>query len=413
MKRLLRPLLLLCFCFVVFHSNVYCSVSSNEYGTSLDCRDHNCGNFFMSYRWFCYDDIMLPICGTVMSERQRDDFIEISNNYFEEFDYDPSRNSNFISLQHDSDAFSIYEEEEACFKIKYNDIFDDPHNCEEEEACFNDISDNPSNSGYPCLSLTFPGGSTQTYVMTKNSSTDGIYFCSLPLPLGSYKYKYTIINKYSHRSFCETEGQWHVTSRPRNFVKKTPIHPTEILPNNIYFSWDIAKGVEGDDLSYEIYIGRNPSKEKLSKFNINPDKNSLTFTIPKLENKKRYYWYMKITNQFGASIETEIFSFTTGGMVDKFYNAPNPFNPLRCIDTEFVFFMREDGTCKITIYCEYGDLVWQSDRFFFSGNNSQVIRYDGKDNSGRMLYNGTYLAVLEKKYANKTEIEKCRILVIR
>jgi hypothetical protein len=350
----------------------------------------------MSYRWFCYDDIILPICGTIMSESQGDDVLEISNNYFEDFDYDPSTNFSLISPQHSNNSFSIYEEEEACFNIKYNDI-----------------SDNPPNAGYPCLLLTFPDGSTQTYVMTKSSFREDIYYYSLPLNRGSYKYKYITTNKYYPRSFYETEGQWHVTSRPHDFVKKTPIHTAEILPTNIYFSWDIAKGVEGDDLSYEIYIGRNPSKEKLSKFNTNPDKNSLTFAIPKLENKKRYYWYMKITNQFGASIETEVFYFTTGGMIDKFYNAPNPFNPARGINTEFVFSMKEDGTCKITIYCEYGDLVWESDRFFFSGNNSQVIRYDGKDNSGKMLYNGTYWAVLEKKYANKTEIEKCRILVIR
>jgi hypothetical protein len=344
----------------------------------------------------CYNDEAVPIGGAYMSERQGGDLIEL-NPYFTDFDY-PSRNFSFslISPQHSSNAFSIYEEEEACFKIKYNDI-----------------SDNPPSLGYPCLLLTFPDGSTQAYVMTKNSSSDDIYSRSLPLSRGRYEYKYITIDKCCPGSFYESEGQWHVTSRPHNFVKKAPTHTAEVLPNNIYFSWDIEKGVEGDDLSYEIYIDCNPSKEKLPKFNINPNKNSLTFTIPKLETKKRYYWYMKISNQFGASIETEIFSFTTGGMVDKFYNAPNPFNPSRGIDTEFVFSMREDGACKITIYCEYGDLVWESDRFFFSGNNSQVIRYDGKDNSGRMLYNGTYLAVLEKKYANKTEIEKCKILVIR
>ncbi|MDR1244551.1 MAG: hypothetical protein LBJ98_01050 [Endomicrobium sp.] len=166
-------------------------------------------------------------------------------------------------------------------------------------------------------------------------------------------------------------------------------------------------------MSYEIYIGRNTLKEKLPKFEINPEKNSSTFIIPKLEHKKQYYWYMKITNQFGASLETEMFSFVTGGMVEKLYNAPNPFNPARGIETEFVFPMYADGTCKMTIYSEYGDLVWESDRLFFLGNNSQVIKYDGKDNSGRLLYNGTYLAVLEKKYADKTEIERCRILVIK
>jgi hypothetical protein len=126
MKRLLRPLILLSFCFVVFHSNVYCIVLSNEHGTSLDCRDHNCGNFFMySNRGkICYNDEAVPIGGTHMSERQGGDLIEL-NPYFTDFDY-PSRNFSLISPQHSSNAFSIYEEEEACFKIKYNDISDNP-----------------------------------------------------------------------------------------------------------------------------------------------------------------------------------------------------------------------------------------------------------------------------------------------
>jgi hypothetical protein len=76
-----------------------------------------------------------------MSENQGEDCLEISNNYFEDF--------GLITPTHNRDTFSLYEEE-ACFKIKHNDVYD-----------------NPPNSGYPCLLLTFPDGSTQTYVMTK------------------------------------------------------------------------------------------------------------------------------------------------------------------------------------------------------------------------------------------------------
>jgi hypothetical protein len=41
----------------------------------------------MSYKWFFCDGVSLPVSETVMSENQGEDFIEISNNYFEEFDY--------------------------------------------------------------------------------------------------------------------------------------------------------------------------------------------------------------------------------------------------------------------------------------------------------------------------------------
>jgi hypothetical protein len=396
MKRLLCLLTVVSFYFIVFCSTPYCIALSNEYGLSLDCRDHNCGSFFMRNKWLCCDGISLPVSGITMSEGQGENFVEISNNYFEDFDYDHCEDFCLISPCHNKDTFSLYEEGEACFKIKHNDIYD-----------------NPPSEGFPCLLLTCPDGSTQTYVMAKSNSEADIYFHKLHLNKGAYKYKYITTNKYHTAGFYETEGKWHVTGRPHSFVKKQPTHTCEILPDNICFAWGIEKGEESDTLFYEIYIGRDPSKEKLSKFAVNPDQNSSTFIISKLEHKKQYYWYMKIVNQFGACLETETFSFVTGGMIEKLYNAPNPFNPAREGETEFVFPMHENGTCKMTIYSEYGDVEWESDNMFFLGGNSQVIRYNGRDNSGRMLYNGTYLAVLEKKYANKTEIEKCKILVIK
>jgi hypothetical protein len=70
----------------------------------------------MYYKWFCGDGISLPISGTVMSENQGEDCLEISNNYFEDFDYDPSEDFGLITPTHNRDTFSLYEEEEACFQ---------------------------------------------------------------------------------------------------------------------------------------------------------------------------------------------------------------------------------------------------------------------------------------------------------
>ena len=76
--------------------------------------------------------------------------------------------------------------------------------------------------------------------------------------------------------------------------------------------------------------------------------------------------------------------------------------------------MPEPGTAEIVIYSEYGDKVWESKTVETTvGGISKEITYNGKDNSGRILYNGTYLAVLTKKYAGKTKTEKCRILIIK
>ncbi|MDR2458154.1 MAG: hypothetical protein LBD41_06730 [Clostridiales Family XIII bacterium] len=76
-----------------------------------------------------------------MSERQGEDFIEISNNYFEDFGYDPCEDFCLISPSHNKDTFSLYEDGEACFKIKHNDVHT-----------------NPPNEGFPYLLLTYPTG---------------------------------------------------------------------------------------------------------------------------------------------------------------------------------------------------------------------------------------------------------------
>jgi hypothetical protein len=59
----------------------------------------------MRSKCFCFDSISLPLSGTNMSERQGEDFIEISNNYFEDFDYGPCENFCLISSCHNKDAF--------------------------------------------------------------------------------------------------------------------------------------------------------------------------------------------------------------------------------------------------------------------------------------------------------------------
>jgi hypothetical protein len=77
--------------------------------------------------------------------------------------------------------------------------------------------------------------------------------------------------------------------------------------------------------------------------------------------------------------------------------------------------MPQSGNAKLIIYSEYGDKVWESETFDYAGDaaQSKELTYDGRDNSGKMLYNGTYIAVLTKKYGGKTKVEKCRILVIK
>ncbi|MDR0819997.1 MAG: hypothetical protein LBN19_00430 [Endomicrobium sp.] len=55
---------------------------------------------------------------------------------------------------------------------------------------------------------------------------------------GSYRcYKYATAD-----GRCEISGQWHVTTRPYNFVRKDPVD--DVLPDNVCFSWSVSSEKE-------------------------------------------------------------------------------------------------------------------------------------------------------------------------
>jgi hypothetical protein len=188
------------------------------------------------------------------------------------------------------------------------------------------------------------------------------------------------------------------------------------MPDDAEFRWKVYSDEDNDILTFELYYwlegGKSSMKTVSGISNIN---NETSRKVSGLEKMRRYYWYMRIVNKYGADLITEEYSFPTGGAVEKFYNAPNPFNPARGQPTNFVFNMPQSGSAKLVIYSEYGDKVWESETYNYAGNDvmSKKIVYNGRDNSGKMLYNGTYIAVLTKKYGGKTKVEKCRILVIK
>ena len=74
--------------------------------------------------------------------------------------------------------------------------------------------------------------------------------------------------------------------------------------------------------------------------------------------------------------------------------------------------MPESGSVELDIYSEYGDKIYHTSREgLYKGINS--IEYAGRDDRGDILYNGTYVCVIKKKYLGTTKKEKCRLLVIK
>ena len=345
--------------------------------------------------WLSADSSIEPLVGTVLSTGEPEpEYIESS--FFCTFDYVPSVNTRLLSLTHSSDTFSLYKEGDAEFEVKYVDTF------------------LAQSAGYPKLILFSSGVFVSSNPLYYNSASDS-YKTVLALPQGEYEYQYITTNEeyFSVLGEYSVGGRWYSTSLPYDFSRIRPLDYSKELPSNVPFGWNISSD-EGD-LHYEFYIGLSPSKNNLEKHPIGPSANAVDFLISSgLNHTKQYYWYMTITNKHGASIETDLFTFYTGGTVEKFYNAPNPFNPAKGQQTQFVFNMPEDGTAQLSVYSEYGDKVYESQSVWFQADgNSKSMFYDGKDNSGRMLYNGSYLAVLTKKYSGKTKTERHRILIIK
>ena len=125
----------------------------------------------------------------------------------------------------------------------------------------------------------------------------------------------------------------------------------------------------------------------------------------------KYKYKITAKNEFVEEKSVEG-TFTIQELTSKCYNAPNPFNPQAGERTKIFFEMPENGGVEIDIYSEYGDKIYHTTRDGLSkGINS--IEYTGRDDRGDILYNGTYVCVVKKKYLGTTKKEKCRLLVIK
>ena len=128
-----------------------------------------------------------------------------------------------------------------------------------------------------------------------------------------------------------------------------------------------------------------------------------------------YTYYFEATDLWNLSLTT--FFETNGPIVNeppfepklpkgKAFNYPNPFNP-RKQSTNIVYRANTDQEVKIKIYSEYGDLLYQTTANATEGVNEFL--YTGRDDNGKILYNGSYICRVEKAEG----VSKCYILIIK
>jgi hypothetical protein len=134
--------------------------------------------------------------------------------------------------------------------------------------------------------------------------------------------------------------------------------------------------------------------------------------LTQLEPSAQYYWQVDAVNSVGVLSRSPLYSFRTIGPIRKAYNYPNPFNPAIGETTGVVFTMTDPGDAELSIFTEMGDLCWHMTVPGLPPGVNE-IRYNGRDDQGRIIYNGTYVCVIKKNYQNREEKELCRMLVVK
>jgi len=356
------------------------------------------GSFSQKKLWYNLDSNIDFVSNSVQTytNESSETVLELETTYMTEFDYEPDTKTILLE-QEEKDKILIKSEQNVSLQTKYIDAYN------------NEISED-----YPKIYYKKENSQESFIEQQLTSKGNNVFYIDLNLDYGVYKYYFTAKNKHYPTQYTSSVQKLIVTERPKNFTVVSPKNveiddeKQAILDTNIIFRWNVSPGVDGDILTNTLYYGTN--KNDMQQVDL---AEATEYEIFRLNPRTRYYWKVSVQNQYGALLADEqIYTFITGGNIRKVYNAPNPFNPQKGEKTDILFYMSSSGRTEINIYSEYGDKIRSfSVNNLESGNN--YVTYDGRDDKGNILYNGTYLCIIKKKYAERTETEKCRLLIIK
>ncbi len=382
--RYFLPVLL----FIAFSRLFASDMSINEKEVTIE---QKVAEFAQTAGWMNLDSYIDYVGTTELKYASSTSQDELTPSYFSSFEYTPGTDKNLITKDSLKNIVSIASESNTNIEVKYNNLYNVP------------VSDD-----YPILYYRKKQSSDSFSSIKLNSKGNDIFATSLSLDYGIYEYYVCADNEYYPGVFTSDIHQFIVTERPYNFQNLKPnLQDDKGNPNtNLEFMWSVQPGVEDDVLKYTLFLGT--SESSMQEYQAGSQN---FYTITNLMPRTRYYWKVETENQYGVKLlSPQIFNFVTLGVVSRVYNAPNPFNPQKGQTTRIFFEMYEDGKAEINIYSEYGDKIRTiSVDNLLKGTNE--VEYDGKDDYGNTLYNGTYLCVLKKNGSSNTE--KCRLLIIK
>ncbi|MFA7073967.1 MAG: hypothetical protein WC234_02120 [Endomicrobiaceae bacterium] len=355
----------------------------------------NSAEFSQKVQWINLDSSIDYISPQVMQYTGflPEDLITLEPDYFSEFDYIPNTENQLISQDNIKDLVFIKSENNAKIQVTYSDVYN------------NDITD-----GYPKMYYRKDSSSDSWIEISFNSIASDKFYADIAADYGIYDYFVVADNDSYPDIYTSPTKTFVVTERPHSFINlNTNLQDEKANQNvNVKFNWSASKGVESDILKYIFYIGTDSNSMQSQDL-----ATASSYTADMLMSRTRYYWKVEVENQYGAKLlNPVIYTFVTLGEIARVYNAPNPFNPQAGEKTRVFFEMPESGSVQMNIYSEYGDKIYHVSYDNLSKGSNEIL-YDGKDDYGNILYNGTYLCIIKKKYSGQTKTERCRLLIIK
>jgi len=217
---------------------------------------------------------------------------------------------------------------------------------------------------------------------------------------GVYQYKYIVCNTEYPDGYEIAWSSFVICIAPEELTNIGLANSADTSSARTLLKWSAVSQAPGG-LTYKLYLQAFGESFVLIYEGTNTE-----YEILNLENGTRYYWKVEAINAYGESTMSDTYSFETIPTPEKAFNYPNPFNPISG-PTKIVFDVKQQQTVKITVYSEYGDLVFSEDFNAIPGTNEFL--YTGRDGRARMLFDGTYICRVETLEG----VRECYLLIIK
>jgi len=289
---------------------------------------------------------------------------------------------------------------------------------------FKTIFTDPDDDGYKSLNLYLKKDSVVLSTIPVSDCYGSFYsgltcsYSTLMSASGVYSYRFGAVGRWNENISTPELGFLSM------IAPTAPVNDGAVITDNqsvvsaeVTLKWSAADP-EGGPLAYDLYVSQTASQvlgaSRASRYKSAASATSpvysgpgTMYTLRNLTPGRTYYWKVNATNKYGVTTQGTLMNFQTLDVpIDKIFNYPNPFNPARQ-PTNIVFSVAAAQTVKIRIYSEYGDLVRVLETEAAAGTNE--LRFDGRDKNGRMLFNGSYIAVIERAEGPA----KCYLLIVK